>query len=90
MIQRRERLRFPSEAGEALVIEREEFGQDLDRNMAIELGVACAINLAHSTFTELVKDAVWPESRADHRVLRKWARARQSCPRCQCHVMSGA
>ena len=39
MIQRRQHLRFPLEAREPIGIEREQFGQDLQRDIAIELRV---------------------------------------------------
>ena len=48
MIERREQTRFASEARAALRIGREVLGQDLDRDVAIEPGVAGAIDLAHA------------------------------------------
>ena len=38
---------FTLEAGHAIGVECEEFRQDLDRDVAIQLGVASAIHLAH-------------------------------------------
>ena len=52
MVQRGERLRFAREAGEAFRVQRKELGQDLDRDVAIELGIARAIDLAHAARTE--------------------------------------
>ena len=48
MIQRGERLRFALEARQAVGVGRERLGQDLDRDVAIELRVARAIDLAHA------------------------------------------
>ena len=53
MVQRGERLRFAREAGEAFRDQRKELGQDLDRDVAIELRIARAIDLAHAAPTEL-------------------------------------
>jgi hypothetical protein len=48
VVQRREHLRFAPEARQALQIDRERIGQDLERDVAIELRVARAIDLPHS------------------------------------------
>ena len=48
MVQRREHLRFALEAREAIGIGGEGVRQDLDRDVAIELRVARAIDLAHA------------------------------------------
>ena len=48
MVQRGEGLRFALESSEALRIVRECLGQDLDRNVAIQLGIARSIDFAHA------------------------------------------
>ena len=55
---RGERLRFTREAGQPLGIGGEEVGQDLDRDVAIELRIAGAIHLAHSPGTDGGDDLV--------------------------------
>ena len=47
MVQRGQRLRLAGEAGEAIGIGRQRRGQDLEGDVAIELGIARAIDLAH-------------------------------------------
>jgi hypothetical protein len=44
MIERGERLRLPFEARQSLWIARKELGQDLDRDVAIQLPVAGAVD----------------------------------------------
>ena len=65
MVQRGERLRFTGEARQPLVIRCEEIREDLDRNAAIELGIARAIHLAHATGSERRHDFIGPETGAD-------------------------
>ncbi len=48
MVQRRERVRFPGEASDALGVRGEERRQDLDCYVTMKLGVAGAIDLAHT------------------------------------------
>ena len=48
MVQRGEHLRFALEAREAIRIARERVGQDLQRDVAIQLRIARAIHLAHA------------------------------------------
>ena len=50
VVERREHLRFAMEARQSLGIVGEEIGQDLDRDVAVQLGVMGTIDLAHSTF----------------------------------------
>jgi hypothetical protein len=77
MIQRREHPRLAIEPGAPLGILGEGPRQDLDRNVAIEPRVACAIDLAHSAFAKLVEDAICTETiAAFHRVLFGLASAR--------------
>ena len=65
---RRQRLCFAREAGEAFAVGGEELGQDLDRDAAIELGIARAIDLAHAARTEWADDLIRSKSNAgrDH------------------------
>ena len=58
MIQRGEHLRLAPEAGDSLWIGREGLGQDLDRDLATELGVAGAIHLAHAASADGGEDLV--------------------------------
>ena len=60
MVERREHPRFALEAREPLGIRREDVRQDLDRDVAPELRVARAIDLAHPARAERRKDSVWP------------------------------
>ena len=62
MIQRREHLRFALEARQAIGIEREQFGQDLQRNVTIQLRVARAVHLAHGAGAEQRDDLVRPDA----------------------------
>jgi hypothetical protein len=64
MIQRRERLRFAREARQPLRIVCECLGQDLDRDVAIQLGIARAKHLAHPAFTDPGSDFVDAETSA--------------------------
>ena len=64
MIERREDLRFALEAREAVGIEGEELGQNLERDVAIELRVARAIDLAHSARADGREDFVRAEAGA--------------------------
>ena len=64
MIQRGERLRFAREPGQPIGIARERVGQDLDRDVAIQLGVARAIHLAHAAFADRRGDFVDAEAGA--------------------------
>jgi flagellar biosynthesis regulator FlbT len=64
LIQRREDLRFPLEPGETIVIAGKKIRQDFDRDVALELGVAGAIDLAHATRAQGAQDFVRSESSA--------------------------
>ena len=64
MIERRERLRFAREAREPVGIGRERLGQHLQRDVAIEFGVAGAIDLTHSAFADQRGDFVDAETGA--------------------------
>ena len=52
MIQRGEDLRFTFEPGDAIVIERQCFWQDLHRDFAAELRIARAVDFAHAASPE--------------------------------------
>ena len=47
MIERGEDLGFALKPREALAVSCDRFGQHLDRGVAIQLGIACAIHLTH-------------------------------------------
>ena len=61
MVERGEHLRFPLEARHPIAIEGNGSGQDLQRNVASELAVACAIDLTHPARAENRDDVVRPE-----------------------------
>ena len=65
MVQRGEELRLASEPCDTLGILREGRGENLDRDVAVELRVPCAENLAHSSRSERTEDLVGSEMRAD-------------------------
>ncbi len=65
MVQRGEHLRFTFEAGEPVRIHGEQFGQDLQRDVPIELGVPCAIDLAHAASAERTDDLIRPKLRSN-------------------------
>ena len=64
MIQRGQRLGFALEARQALGIVRERLGQDLDRDVAVQLRIARAIDLSHAPFADRRGDFVDAETRA--------------------------
>ncbi len=64
MIERRERLRFALEARQPIGVLRERLRQDLDRDVAIELRVARAIDLPHAAFADRRSDLVDAETGA--------------------------
>ena len=64
MVQRGENLRLALESRETLRIIRERRGQDLDRNVAIELRVARAEHLAHPARADGARDFVRADSRS--------------------------
>ena len=69
MIEGGEQLRFALEPRQAVRIEREQLGQHLERDFAIELRVASAVHLAHGARTKRRDDFVGtyrkPEVRTD-------------------------
>ena len=58
MVQRGEGLRFALEACEPLGVVRERLGQDFDRDVSVQLGIAGSIHLAHPAFADLGRDLV--------------------------------
>jgi hypothetical protein len=56
MVQRGENLSFAFEAGEPVRIEGEHLWQNLERDVAIEFGVARAIDLSHAPRTDSGED----------------------------------
>jgi hypothetical protein len=64
VIELREHLRFALEARESLGVVRERVGEDLDRDVAVELGVVGAIDLAHPAFAQQRDDLIRAELRS--------------------------
>ncbi len=58
MIERCEHLRFAREPRQAIRIIRDRRQQHLDRDVAIQLRIACAIDFAHSARAEAGEDFV--------------------------------
>jgi hypothetical protein len=67
MVQRRENLSLAFEARKPVGIEREEFGQDLQRDVAIEHRVTRAIDLAHPARTKRRQYLVRAEASAERK-----------------------
>ena len=57
-----EDLRLPLEPGEAIRISREGVGEDLQRDLAVELRVGGLPDLAHAAFPEEGGDVIVPEA----------------------------
>src|SRR4029450_269190 len=57
-------LGLPLEAREAARVVCDEAGEDFDRDITIQLRVACPIDLAHPPCTDLAEDVVATEARA--------------------------
>ena len=68
MIQGGKGLGLAFEAGDAIRIGRQPLRKDFDRDVAVELGIAGAIDLAHAAFAQLRQDVVG--ARASSRSLR--------------------
>ena len=64
MVEGGEHLRFSAEPCDAITIKREGVRQDLQRDIAIELGVARAIDLARAPFAEQGHDFVRADASA--------------------------
>jgi len=67
VIERREHARFTFEACEALRLADEEARKDLDRDVASQFGVACAVDLAHAARAQQRIDAIGAELSPDQR-----------------------
>src|SRR5262245_31793620 len=83
MIQRSEELRLTLEAGETLDVRGEGIGQDLERDVAIELRVPRAIHLPHSARSQQRTHFIRAESNARserHASLRRYAALQFLCP----------
>lgn len=64
MVERAKHLRLAAEPRQAIRIGHDGGGKDLERDLAIQPGVASAIHLAHPTRAERADDEVCTESRA--------------------------
>ncbi len=74
MVQRREHLRLATESGQTIAIVGDRRQQHLDRDVAIQLRVARAVDLAHAARAKGGEDLVGAEARAaDQRQRRKQA-----------------
>src|SRR5207237_9627763 len=62
MVERGEHLRLALEACEAIGIERERVGDDLQRDVATKLHVACAVDLPHAAGADGREDLIWAEA----------------------------
>ena len=68
-----EGLRLLAEAAARRLVSQQAGGQDLDRDVPIELLVAREVDLAHPALAELLDDAIRGERPADHRHLPRQA-----------------
>jgi hypothetical protein len=64
VVERREHSRFALETGEAIRIAGEGVRQDLQRDLAIQLGIARAVHLAHAAGPEGGENLVRAEAGA--------------------------
>ena len=64
MIQRGEDLRFTLKSRKALRVSGKRFRQKLERDVAVKLRIARAIDLAHPTLADLGEDFVRAEAHA--------------------------
>ena len=62
MIERREQLRLAAEARKAIGLAGDGRQQDLDRDVAIQLQIACAIHLAHTAGADGGEDLCMTET----------------------------
>ena len=58
-------LRFSLEPSEAIRVGSERLGEDLERNLALELGIGGLIDLPHAAFADLGGDGIGAEAGAD-------------------------
>ena len=68
MVERGERPGLAFESRQPGGVRRKDIVQCLDRNVAIEPGIAGAIDLAHAPFAQLGDDVIWTDGPSDHRV----------------------
>ncbi len=61
VIQRGEQLRLAAKAGQTIAILGNEVGENFNGNVTIQLGIAGAVDLSHSTRAQWGDDFVWPE-----------------------------
>jgi hypothetical protein len=64
VVERRQHLCRAIEACEPIRIERKRVRDDLQRDVATQFHIACAINLAHAPGAERREDLVWAEAGA--------------------------
>src|ERR1700730_15194323 len=64
MVERREHLCFALESRQPIRVGRKDVGKELDGNVAIELDVARAVDLAHAACAQRRQDFVRSEARA--------------------------
>ncbi len=64
MVEAGEDLRLPFEPGEAIWISREGVGEDLQRDLAVELRVGGLPDLAHPALAQEGGDVIVPEAGA--------------------------
>ena len=86
MIQQGEDLRFPLEPRETIRIESEDFGKNLQRNVAIESDIVGSIDFAHATGADGGGDFVWADTTADRKPhqffgTRRFNSSNQFCTR---------
>ncbi len=65
MVQAGENLGFPLEPRQAIRISRKRLGQDLQRDITVQLRIRRTPHFTHPAFTEFGGDTVMPESCAD-------------------------
>ena len=64
MVQGREHFRFALKPREPIVVGGERWWQDLDRDLALQLGIGGPIDFAHASGADLRGDLVDAEARA--------------------------
>ena len=72
VVQRGEDLGFAPEAGHPVTVERERFGQDLHRDVATQLRIPRAIDLAHASRAKQGHDLIRAKPSAGSEGHRKW------------------
>ena len=72
MVQRGQDCGFARESGQAIGVVRKRIRQDLQRDIAIELGVARAIDLAHAAGPKGREDLVGTKAITGGQAHREW------------------